>query len=88
MPRGSQKAKLTLSKEARDQLQKTAQSRTSPVREVQRANILLRYSEGMSITDIQKAVHVSRPSIYRWKEKAVAMGNRSSTVVGTRFADT
>ena len=74
MPRKSQKAKLILSKEARDQLQKTAQSRTSQVREVQRANILLRYSEGMSITDIEKAVHVSRPSIYKWIEKAVAMG--------------
>jgi len=74
MPRKSQKAKLILSKEAREQLQKIAQSRTSPVREVQRANILLRYSEGMIITDIEKKVHVSRPSIYKWIEKALAMG--------------
>ena len=74
MPRKSQKAKLILSKETHEQLQKIAQSRTSPVREVQRANILLRYSEGMFITDIEKTVHVSRPSIYKWIEKALAMG--------------
>ena len=74
MPRKSQKAKLILSKETHEQLQKIAQSRTLPVREVQRANILLRYSEGMFITDIEKTVHVSRPSIYKWIEKALAMG--------------
>jgi transposase len=74
MPRKSRKAKLILSKETHEQLQKIAQSRTSPVREVQRANILLRYSEGMFITDIEKTVHVSRPSIYKWIEKALAMG--------------
>jgi transposase len=74
MPRKSQKAKLILSKETHEHLQKIAQSRTSPVREVQRANILLRYSEGMFITDIEKTVHVSRPSIYKWIEKALAMG--------------
>ncbi len=74
MPRKSQKAKLILSKETHEQLQKIAQLRTSPVREVQRANILLRYSEGMFITDIEKTVHVSRPSIYKWIEKALAMG--------------
>ena len=74
MPRKSQKAKLILSQEAHEQLQKIAQSRTSPVREVQRANILLRYSEGMCISDIEKKVHVSRPSIYKWIEKALGMG--------------
>ncbi len=74
MPQKSQKAKLILSKETREQLQKIAQSRTSPIREVQRANILLRYSEGMFITDIENTVHVSRPSIYKWIEKALAMG--------------
>jgi len=74
MPRKSHKTKLILNKEAREQLQKIAQSRTSAVRQVQRANILLRYSEGMIITDIEKKVHVSRPSIYKWIEKALAMG--------------
>ncbi len=45
-----------------------------PVREVQRAKILLRYSEDIPIIEIEKMVHVSRPTIYKWIEKALAMG--------------
>jgi len=74
MPRMSQKAKLILSKEQQEELQKTVQSRKAPIREVQRANILLRYSEGIPITEIEKITHVSRPTIYKWMEKALAMG--------------
>jgi len=74
MPRKTQKAKLVLSKEQQEELKKTVQSRKSPIREVQRANILLRYSEGMPITEIEKMTHVSRPTIYKWMEKSLAMG--------------
>ena len=41
MPRKTQKAKLVLSKEQQEELKKTVQSRKAPIREVQRANILL-----------------------------------------------
>jgi len=74
MPRKTQKAKLVLSKEQQEELKKTVQSRKAPIREVQRANILLRYSEGMPITEIEKVTHVSRPTIYKWMEKSLAMG--------------
>ncbi len=74
MPRKSQKAKLILDEAQRGQLNKIAQSRKGPVREVQRANILLRYSEGISITEIEKGAQVSRPTVYKWIEKALAMG--------------
>jgi len=74
MPRKTQKAKLVLSKEQQEELKKTVQSRKAPIREVQRANILLRYSEGMPITEIEKLTHVSRPTIYKWMEKSLAMG--------------
>ena len=74
MPRKTQKAKLFLSKEQHEELKKTVQSRKAPIREVQRANILLRYSEGMPITEIEKMTHVSRPTIYKWMEKSLAMG--------------
>ena len=43
MPRKTQKAKLVLSKEQQEELKKTVQSGKAPIREVQRANILLRY---------------------------------------------
>lgn len=74
MPRKTQKAKLVLSQEQEAELRKTVQSRKAPIREVQRANILLRYSEGMPITEIEKMTHVSRPTIYKWMEKSLAMG--------------
>ena len=74
MPRKTQKAKLVLSKEQQEELRKTVQSRKAAIREVQRAHILLRYSEGMAITEIEKMTHVSRPTIYKWMEKSLAMG--------------
>jgi transposase len=74
MPRKTQKAQLVLSKEQQEELKKTVQSRKAPIREVQRAHILLRYSEGMPITEIEKMTHVSRPTIYKWMEKSLAMG--------------
>ena len=74
MPRKSQKAKLILDEKQKEQLNKISQSRKAPVREVQRANILLRYSEGIPITDIKKMAQVSRPTAYKWIDKALAMG--------------
>jgi len=74
MPRKSQKAKLILSQEKKEQLQQIANARKEPLREVQRANILLRYAEDMAIVDIEKMVHVSRPTIYKWIDKALGMG--------------
>ena len=74
MPRKSQKAKLILDEKQKEQLKTISQSRRAPIREVQRANILLRYSEDIAITDIEKLVQVSRPTIYKWVEKALAMG--------------
>src|SRR4030066_1491762 len=73
MPQKSQKAKLILDPEKKEQLQRIASSRKAPLREMQRANILLRYSESLPIIDIEKMVHVSRPTIYKWIEKALAM---------------
>jgi len=43
-------------------------------REVQRAKILLRYSEGLPIVDIGKMVHISRPTIYKCTGVLQAMG--------------
>ena len=74
MPRKSQKAKLILGEENKEQLQQLANSRKEPVRKAQRASILLRYSEGIPITDIEKQVHISRPTIYKWIDKALAVG--------------
>jgi len=74
MPRKSQKAKLILSQENKEQLEQIANARKAPLREVQRANILLRYAEGMPIMHIEKTIHMSRPTIYKWIDKALAVG--------------
>ncbi|GAB6277274.1 MAG: hypothetical protein SAMD01599839_23310 [Rectinema sp.] len=74
MARSSQRAKLFLNKEERERLQKIAQSRTLPRQDIQRAEILLRYADGMLITEIEKDIHISRPTIYKWIDKALALG--------------
>jgi len=77
MPRTSQRAKLVLTNEQREQLTDIALSRTSAVREVERAKILLQYADGISISNIQARLLVSRPTIYKCIDKALTMGAES-----------
>ena len=70
----TKRAPLALTDMQRSMLVELAGSRTAPVREVERAKVLLKYAEGASITDIQRAVGVSRPTIYKCVDKAIAAG--------------
>jgi len=70
----SKRPKLMLDAEQRDALEQTAQSRRRPHREVQRAQILLRYASGQSITSISQALGVSRVAVYKWIDRALAVG--------------
>ncbi len=74
MARRSERARLLLDEEERERLKQLAGSRTAPKREVERADILLRFARGESITDIQKKVGASRPTIYKCIDKALAAG--------------
>lgn len=74
MARRSERARLLLDEEERERLKQLAGSRTAPKREVERADILLRFARGESITDIQKKVGTSRPTIYKCIDKALAAG--------------
>ncbi len=65
MSQRSKKARLQISEEEAKYLQKIAQSRTEPQREVQRARILMKYLAGESITGIQETLKISRPSVYQ-----------------------
>lgn len=49
-------------------------SRVAPVREVERARMLLQYSEGRTPSAIHRQLHISRVTIYRCVHKALAMG--------------
>lgn len=66
--------KLALSAEQLSELQRLSQSRTAPQREVQRAQILCRYHEGEAITGIARAMKLTRKSVRKWIDKALAMG--------------
>lgn len=74
MARTSKRPSIQLTEEQRNELEKIARSRTSPAREVQRANILIRFAAGNNITAIRKELHVSKPTIYKCIDKAVAAG--------------
>lgn len=74
MARKTKREKLEITESEKNWLQKISQSRKLPFREIQRAGILLKYSEGKSITKIQEELNVSRPSIYKCIDKAIAAG--------------
>ena len=74
MPGKSRRAKLKLDEGQHQELLKLSQSRTAPIREVQRANILLNYANGKDISSIKKEFNISRPTIYKCIDKALAAG--------------
>lgn len=74
MPQSSQRAPLYLTQSQQTQLKQVSGSRTAPVREVQRARILLQYAEGHSITAISHQLSISRPSLYKCIDRALAAG--------------
>ncbi len=74
MARKTKRAKLLLTKEQRGHLEQLSKSRKAPLREIQRAKILLHYSNQVPISRIQHLVNVSRPTIYKCIDKALAAG--------------
>jgi transposase len=74
MARKTQRAKLHLTDEQRNRLDQLSHSRTAPLREVQRAKILLHYADEIPILQIQKLANASRPTIYKCIDKALAAG--------------
>jgi transposase len=70
----SKRSKLVLTCDEVNQLQQLRQSRTAPWREVQRAQILWRYHAGETITEIGRALKVTRKSIGKWIARALAQG--------------
>lgn len=63
-----------LTPEERDRLSEVRRSRTLPVRVVQRACILLEYTEGQKIESVARIAKTSRPTVYKCIKKALAGG--------------
>ncbi len=74
MARETRRAPLVLSDAHKQMLTELSGSRTAPAREVERAKVLLRYAGGVSISNIQRQLGVSRPTIYKGIDKALSAG--------------
>jgi len=74
MARTSRRSKLALSDEQRDMLMKVSHARSAPLREVQRATILLKYADGYDILAIAQQVNTMRSTVYKCIDKALSMG--------------
>jgi transposase len=71
----SKRPRLRLSEDEVERLNRLRDSRTAPWRETQRARIVLRYHSGESVTEIAKAVGMTRKSVGKWIGKALEMGS-------------
>jgi DNA invertase Pin-like site-specific DNA recombinase len=74
MARKTGRPALMISPDEREKLERLRDSRKAPKREIERAAILLRYADGEGPTAIQQALGVSRPTIYKCIDKALAAG--------------
>jgi transposase len=74
MARASQRPRIRLTDGQRSELERISRSRTAPAREVERAGVILRQAAGESISSIERVLNVSRPTVYKCIDKALAMG--------------
>jgi transposase len=74
----SKRSKLLLTNAEVKELQQLAQSRTAPSREVQRAQILWRYHAGETITEIARALRMTRKSVGKWIARGLALGVKAA----------
>lgn len=74
MTRKSQRAQLVLSEAEIETLTKLSTSRSAEKREIDRAKILLGYVSDKEISQIATDVGVSRPTVYKCVDKALAAG--------------
>ena len=78
MPFLSRRARLSLTDEDRGWLDQLAQSRTEAVARVQRAQMLLRYAQGQTVSAVAQALHTNRPRVERCVSKALELGVRAA----------
>lgn len=74
MARTTRRTPLLVSEEERSKLEELSRSRTAPLRESERAKILLAYVGGKPLSQIAAEVQVSRDTVYKCLDKALAMG--------------
>ena len=74
MARSSTRPRLVLTAEEKEFLNELRQSRTAAVREVERAQVLWRSQSGEKVSEIARAMNMTRKSVLKWIDKALQMG--------------
>jgi hypothetical protein len=70
----SRRPRLNLSPDELERLTRLRQSATAPIREVQRAQVLTRFHAGETVTQIARQVRMTRKSVAKWINRALAIG--------------
>jgi len=74
MPGKTRREALSLTEADRQILEELARSRTAPVREAERAKILLAYADHRSIAEVTRRASVGGSTVYKCIDKALADG--------------
>ena len=74
MPFVSKRAKLDLDGKTVNQLRQISRSRTEPRQRVERAQMLLKYDEGETVSAIARDLRTNRPKVERCVDKALQLG--------------
>ena len=74
MARASTRPKLVLTDEEKKYLDQLRQSKTAAFRDVQRAQILWRYDAGEKVSQITRALKMTRKSVLKWIDKTLQVG--------------
>ena len=78
MPFESKRPKLELAPEKRSELETISRSRTESASRVERANILLSYADGETVSAIARKLGTNRPKVERCIDKALQIGPLAS----------
>jgi len=74
MARASTRPKLLFTEEEKKHLDQLRQSKTAAFRDVQRAQILWRYEAGQKVSQIARALKMTRKSVVKWIDKTLQLG--------------
>jgi hypothetical protein len=74
MPRASTRPRLVLTAEEKSHLDQLRQPKTAAFRDVQRAQILFRYHAGETVSQIARALKMTRKSVLKWIDKTLQIG--------------
>ena len=77
MARASTRSRLVLTAEEKSHLDQLRQSKTAAFRDVQRAQILWRYAAGETVSQIARALKVTRKSVLKWIDKTLQIGAKA-----------